>query len=104
MSPSSAHLPPNAVDRGVRGSQACDHPDVYLDRRRARDRLLHVLTPTDSCRDRLAGFLAWNDFSGLEQALGVCRARGDVDLDLVRDWCARMGQRKKWELFAARLG
>src|SRR5690606_32782657 len=27
-----------------------------------RDRLLYVLSPTDSCRDRLAGFYHWRDY------------------------------------------
>ncbi len=62
-----------------------------------------MLSPTDSCRDRLAAFLFWNDFSGLEQALAVCRARPDVDLDVVCDWCQRTGHRKKWDLLFARL-
>ncbi len=66
--------------------------------------VLHVLTSTDSCRDRLAAFLFWNDFSGLEQALAVGRARDDVDLDVVRDWCRRVDKLQKWELFASRLG
>lgn len=66
--------------------------------------LVHVLTPTDSCRDRLASFLFWNDFSGLEQALAVARAKpGEVDLGLVSDWCLREGHPEKFELFATRL-
>jgi hypothetical protein len=68
------------------------------------DQVLHVLTATDSCRDRLAAYLFWNDFSGLEQALAVCRARDDVDLAIVQDWCARVNHTPKWELFRARLG
>lgn len=63
-----------------------------------------MLTPTDSCRDRLASYLFWNDFSGLEQALAVQRARpDDVDLKLVREWCHREGHVQKYDLFAARL-
>lgn len=65
--------------------------------------MLHVLTPTDCCRDRLAAFLFWNDFAGLEQALAVAVARDDVDREVVRDWCARAGAAPKWELFARRL-
>lgn len=66
--------------------------------------LLHVLTPTDSCRDRLASYLFWNDFSGLEQALAVQRARPlEVDLRAVKAWCTRVGQSEKYGLFAARI-
>lgn len=70
---------------------------------RRANQLAHVLTPTDCCRDRLAAFLFWNDFSGLEQALAVCHARPDVDLAIVRDWCERARHAAKWDLFAARL-
>lgn len=81
-----------------------DHLTRWNTVRREDDQILHVLTPTDSCRDRLAAFLFWNDFSGLEQALGVCRVRTDVDLAIVRDWCVRSGETPKWDLFKGRLG
>jgi len=65
--------------------------------------LLHVLTPTDSCRDRLASVLFWNDFSGLEQALAVLRAqRRRVSLKVISDWCQRERQGAKGELFLSR--
>ncbi len=80
-----------------------DHIDRWHTARRHPGQLVHVLAPTDSCRDRLAAFLFWNDFSGLEQALAVCHAKPEVDLDVVRDWCVRSGQAAKWELFARRL-
>ena len=54
---------------------------------RRDDEVLHVLTPFDSCRDRLASYLDWNDLSGLEQALHVHRAHAnDVDLARHREW------------------
>src|SRR5712664_4565699 len=66
--------------------------------------LLHVLSPTDACRDRLASFLFWNDFRGLKQALDVCQAqRRKVDLDVVRSWCLREHQAEKFQLFKQRL-
>jgi len=66
--------------------------------------LLHVLSPTDCCRDRLAAFLFWNDFSGLEQTLCVCRSQPDrVDLDSVRAWCQRERALDKHDLFSKRL-
>ncbi len=69
-----------------------------------RKERLHVLSPTDCCRDRLAAFLYWNDFSGLEQALSVCRARWKgIDLAAVRAWCARERQDEKFDLFEKRL-
>lgn len=70
---------------------------------RRKKQLLHVLTPFDSCRDRLASFLFWNDLSGLEQALAVHRARSaEIDLEGIRRWCEREGHARKFELFEAR--
>lgn len=72
---------------------------------RKGNELLHVLSPTDSCRDRLASYLFWNDFSGLEQAIAVRSAQAaEVDLEAVKAWCAREGHAKKYELFATRVG
>ncbi|NPC78398.1 hypothetical protein HPC49_09080 [Pyxidicoccus fallax] len=72
---------------------------------RRNDEVLYVLTPTDSCRDRLASFLFWNDFSGLEQALAVFHARAnEVDLNVIKDWCGREGHSQKFSLFASRIG
>ncbi|MHB8878252.1 MAG: hypothetical protein ACYC8T_31540 [Myxococcaceae bacterium] len=68
------------------------------------DEVLHILTPTDSCRDRLASYLFWTDLSGLEQALAVHLARPEeVDLHAVREWCRREGHARKFELYEARL-
>jgi hypothetical protein len=72
---------------------------------RRGDEVLYVLSPTDSCRDRLASFLFWNDFSGLEQALAVHHARAnEVDLNVIEDWCRREGHSKKFGLFVSRIG
>ncbi len=72
---------------------------------RRDDEVLYVLSPTDSCRDRLASFLFWNDFSGLEQAIAVFQSRrSDVDLTIVEDWCRREGHSQKFDLFASRIG
>lgn len=72
---------------------------------RRDDEVLYVLSPTDSCRDRLASFLFWSDFSGLEQAIAVFQARAnEVDLNVIEDWCRREGQSQKFGLFASRIG
>ena len=71
---------------------------------RRKKQLLHVLSPTDACRDRLASFLFWNDFRGLQQALDVYQAQHrKVDLDVVRSWCSRERQPEKFRLFKERL-
>lgn len=70
---------------------------------RRKGELLHVLSPTDSCRDRLASYLFWNDFRGLEQALLVLQAqRRRVDLKAVAAWCKREGHEQKYGLFERR--
>jgi hypothetical protein len=80
-----------------------DYVESWKTFRRKRQ-LLHVLSPTDACRDRLASFLFWNDFRGLQQALDVCRAQHKkVDLEIVRSWCLRERQAEKFRLFKQRL-
>jgi hypothetical protein len=70
---------------------------------RREGELLHILSRTDSCRDRLASFLFWNDFRGLEQALAVFSSRPeDVDLETIQDWCRRERQSDKYAVFKAR--
>jgi hypothetical protein len=60
---------------------------------REGEMLLHIIAPTDSCRDRLAGFMFWNDRGSLTQAVAVARAqRGAIDLDVIRRWCGKEGK------------
>jgi hypothetical protein len=52
------------------------------------DYSLHIINPTDSCRDRLSGFLFWNDRGSLEQAVAVAAEQKElVDLESIRNWC-----------------
>lgn len=67
---------------------------------REGDMLLHIIKPTDSCRDRLAGFLFWNDRGSLDQAVAVARAcAAMVDVGAIRRWCASEGKRDAFEEF-----
>lgn len=67
--------------------------------------LLHIITPTDSVRDRLAAFLHWGDRASLETALAVARAqRQRIDLKLIEDWSRREGGEAKFEEFKRKLG
>ncbi len=64
---------------------------------REENNRLHILTPTDSCRDRLAHYLFWKDLGCLEQALAVAKAQEKrIDLESIRSWC---GRERKEELF-----
>jgi hypothetical protein len=52
-------------------------------------RKLRLLSPTDSVKDRLAGYIHWKSRANFDQALLICqRQSGRVDLNAVRDWCA----------------
>lgn len=77
-----------------------DYVDEWATHHRDRE-VLHVLSAIDSCRDRLAAFLFWNDFAGLAQALAVAQVqRANVSLDQVRAWCER--ERRALPKFALR--
>ena len=68
---------------------------------REGDLRLHILSPTDCVRDRLAWFLFNNDFSALEQALAVA-ARHPIDLEAVGEWAEREGERSRYKVFEDR--
>jgi hypothetical protein len=61
---------------------------------------LHIISPTDCCRDRLAGFLFWRDRGSFEQAVSVGRAqKRRVDLEAVRTWCDSEGHADDYQEF-----
>ncbi len=53
--------------------------------RRVRSGRLQMLSPTDSCRDRLAAFYHWNDRQSLDAAVEIARLNR-VRLETVRRW------------------
>ena len=68
------------------------------------DRLLHVLTPCDSCRDRLVAFYHFRDLSSLDQALAIHAAQMEhMDLAVIREWSRREGMERGFETFLQRL-
>jgi hypothetical protein len=51
------------------------------------DEVLHVIRAADSVRDRFMHYWAWNDYSGLAQAVAVAKVQRDhVDLRAFRTW------------------
>ena len=55
-------------------------------------RTLRLLSPTDSVKDRLAGYIHWKTRANFDQAVLICRRQGQaVDLDAVRKWCEGEG-------------
>jgi hypothetical protein len=72
---------------------------------RTGETLLHVISATDSCRDRLAAFYHFGDRSSLEQALAVSRTtREEIDLVLIEAWSQREGKQEEFAAFERRLG
>lgn len=72
---------------------------------RVGNTVLHVLKPTDCCKDRLAAFLHWNDRASLAQALAVGRAVGEeIDFRALATWAESERGTAKYGEFARRLG
>ena len=57
-----------------------------------------VLSPTDSCRDRLAAFYHWGDRQSLETAVAIARRR-KVNLEKIRRWSRTEGALTKFLVF-----
>lgn len=57
-----------------------------------------LLSPTDSCRDRLAAYYHWKDRQSLKAAVAVA-ARHHIDLDRTRSWSAREGATQGFDEF-----
>lgn len=67
-------------------------------------RTLRLLSPTDSVKDRLAGYIHWKSRANFEQALLICRRQnGRVDLNAVSEWCVREGGTSAFEELVLRL-
>jgi hypothetical protein len=56
------------------------------------------LSPTDSCRDRLAAFYFWNDRQSLDVAVRIA-LRSAVDLKLIRQWSEAEGHTTRFGEF-----
>ncbi len=67
-------------------------------------RTLRLLSPTDSVKDRMAGYIHWQSRANFDQAVLICRRqRSAVDLDAVRRWCAGEGGLKAFVELEERL-
>lgn len=65
---------------------------------------LHILTPTDCIRDRLAWHVAYRDVSAVQQAARVALAiEGRVEFEAIRDWCAREDSALTFRLLLAQM-
>lgn len=63
---------------------------------------LHIISPTDCVKDRLAAYFHWGDLQSLHQALQVARRR-KINLEEVRTWSRAEGKLREFETFCARL-
>ena len=66
-------------------------------------RILKLLSPTDSVKDRLAAFYHWNDRQSLDQAILVCKYNV-VNLEEVERWSIHEGMKDKFEIFNNKKG
>ncbi|MDO8836624.1 MAG: hypothetical protein Q7V01_13565 [Vicinamibacterales bacterium] len=57
-----------------------------------------ALSPTDSCRDRLAAFFHWGDRQSLQLAVAVARQQA-VDLDAIVRWSRSEGKLDEYAEF-----
>jgi hypothetical protein len=63
---------------------------------------LLTLSPTDSCRDRLAAFFHWNDRQSLAVAVAIA-LRQDVDLRAIRRWSTSEQSLPRFDEFVGEL-
>ena len=67
-------------------------------------RTLRILSPTDSVKDRLAGYIHWKTRTYLDQALLICeQQKKRVKLNEIREWCIKEGGTEAFEELKARL-
>jgi len=78
-------------DRAIRPVEVASAGDVAL-----------ALSPTDSCRDRLAAFYHWSDRQSLQLAVAVARHQA-VDLKAIRTWSRAEGSLDGFEEFLREL-
>jgi hypothetical protein len=65
---------------------------IVPDEIQVEGRTLRLLSPTDSVKDRLAGYIHWKSRANFDQAVLICQRQQDrVDLEAVRAWCIAEG-------------
>ena len=69
---------------------------------RVRAKTVHALSPTDSCRDRLAAFYYWSDRQGLDAAVAIA-LRKRVNLRKIREWSAAENALDRYREFLSEL-
>lgn len=86
-----------------------DRPPIEVMTLHEDDKVLKIISPTDSVCDRLNKYAAWDDFSALRAAVGVARATqidvGVAQAFLKREWSGAFASRyaEAWRIFERRL-
>jgi hypothetical protein len=68
-----------------------------------RGREVLALSATDSCRDRLAAFLFWQDRQNLQTAIQIA-LRNQIDFGKIEAWCTSEGVPEGFQEFSRELG
>jgi hypothetical protein len=75
-----------------------DDTDIRPARLKVGRLTITALSPTDSCRDRLAAFYHWSDRQSLRSAVEIA-LRARVNMAAIRRWSEREGAPDKFEEF-----
>lgn len=69
---------------------------------KSEDLVLHIISPTDSIRDRLAAAIHFKDLNSAKQAAEIAKLH-EVDLEVICKWCEVEGGAKTFKLFKSLL-
>jgi hypothetical protein len=65
---------------------------------------LNLLRPTDSIKDRLAGYFYWNDPQSLEQAIMIYKAQKEkINLKEIENWSKEENNIEKYNIFVKKI-
>ena len=79
-----------------------EYPNAWETQNIEDGQILHVFTPTQSVKDRLATAIHYRDFNSARQAAEIAKLHL-IDLDEVKAWCDQEGGAMFYEIFAAYL-
>ncbi len=81
-----------------------DEPVHHFEHHQTPLGIIKMLTPTDSVKDRLAGFYHWNDRQSLDQAITLCKeVSQNIDIQEIKRWSNKENHSHKFELFLKEL-
>jgi hypothetical protein len=79
-----------------------NEPIEKFEERKSKFGIIRMLLPTDSVKDRLAGFFHWDDRQGLEQAIDIC-LETEVDFKEIERWAIQEKSLNKYKEFVKKL-